>query len=168
MNEKFLISKKKLDSLYKDLRYWETKLSNVKKMMGETTSIDNDLRENSEYLQLTQDLQYNIPNKINKISNIISRVVLLDEKYLLFRNSNDKVCIFDEVILEDENKKRYNYIIVGYEESDLDKGWVSYKAPIISKVFGKKKGDIFEFNNIEYEILEINKNINSYVEFVFS
>jgi transcription elongation factor GreA len=168
MNEKFLISRKKLDSLYKDLKYWENELNNVKKRMGESTSIDNDLRENPEYLQLTQDLQYKIPNKISKINNIINNAKLLDNNYLSFRNSSDKVCIFDEVILEDENEKIYNYIIVGYEEGNLDKGWVSYKAPIISKFFGKSIGYIFEFNNTEYELVEINKDINSYIEFAFT
>lgn len=167
MSTKYLISQKKLKSLYKELKYWEEEIINVKRKMGESTSIDNDLRENSEYLQLTQDLQYKIPTKINEINILINDCNLLDENYFSFRNTSESVSIFDEIILEDENAKIYKYIIVGFNESDINKNWISYKAPIISKVFNKKEGYVFEFNNIEYELIQIEKKENSYVKYVF-
>jgi len=167
MNTK-IMSRKKYYDILDELEYWKNEMNETRKKMGESTSLDNDLRENPEYLQLTQDLQYKIPNKINQLNLLISNVRIIDESYLKFRNSKDSVSILDSVTLEDENGNLYHYIVVGYNETNIDKGWISYESPIISNILNKKVGYIFEFRNNEYEIININKDKNSYIKFIFN
>ena len=167
MNTK-IMSRKKYYSILDELNYWKNELNKTRKKIGETTSLDNDLRENPEYLQLTQDLQYKIPNKINQLNLLIKNVVIIDENYFKLKNSREGVSILDSVTLEDENGNLYNYIIVGYDETDINKGWVSYESPIISKILNKKVGYVFEFKDTEYEIVNIDKGKNSYIEYIFS
>ena len=45
------------------------------------------------------------------------------------------------VTLEDEAGDEVTYRIVGADESDVDKGWISMEAPVARALLGKRDGD---------------------------
>ena len=45
------------------------------------------------------------------------------------------------VTLEDEDGAEVTYRIVGPDESDVDKGWISMEAPVAKALMGKRQGD---------------------------
>jgi len=59
--------------------------------------------------------------------------------------------------IETEERKRYR--IVGPDEADISKGYISVLSPIAKALMGKKKGDIAlvraPAGDKEYEIIEI-------------
>jgi transcription elongation factor GreB len=63
------------------------------------------------------------------------------------------------VTVEDEDSEIKTYAIVGIDETDSAKSYISWKSPIGSALIGKEIGDTIEIRvpkgNIELEILEI-------------
>ncbi len=63
------------------------------------------------------------------------------------------------VSLEDEDGVEVTYRIVGPDESDIDKGWISMEAPVAAALLGKRDGDEVTVRrpkgNITYTIIGI-------------
>jgi transcription elongation factor GreB len=45
------------------------------------------------------------------------------------------------VTIEDDDGAKVTYRIVGPDESDVDKGWISMEAPVARALMGKRDGD---------------------------
>ena len=62
-------------------------------------------------------------------------------------------------ILNIESEKQVKYKLVGEDESDIDKGLLSYKAPVSRAIIGKSIDDIVEIvigdENQTLQILDI-------------
>jgi len=102
-----------------------------------------DLKENAEY-HAAKEKQSFIEGRIKDIESKLSNAEIIDIKKL---NVSNKVVFGSTVTIQDlESGKEVQYRIVGEDESDIDKGLLSYKAPVSRALIGKSIDDLVEIN----------------------
>ena len=115
-----------------------------------------DLKENAEY-HAAKEKQSFIEGRIKNIESKLSNAQVIDVTTL---NITDKVVFGSTVcLLNLDDKSKVTYKIVGEDESNIEKGLLSYKAPLAKSMIGKNINDFIEFNMQDFkknfEILKI-------------
>lgn len=115
-----------------------------------------DLKENAEY-HSAKEAQYLLEKKILEIekklihSTIIEKNILHEPHIVLFGSNI--------TLLHLENKKEYNYTIVGEDEADLNKNKLSITSPLARELMHKKNDAIINLKTpngiIKYKIINI-------------
>jgi transcription elongation factor GreA len=96
-----------------------------------------DLRENAEYHAAKEKQGIN-EARIADIEDKLSRAEVIDPKQL----GGDRVMFGATVVLEDlDSGKEVTYMIVGPEESDLDRGRISVTSPVAKALINREVGD---------------------------
>lgn len=113
-----------------------------------------DLSENIEFANANENLN-RIEEKIQELEKKLEIAKVVKESDIV----DDGVVRFGKTIkvLRLSDNKELTWKIVGEEESDVKRGLVSYKAPLIQNMMKLEAGDIADFNDIEYEILSVKK-----------
>ena len=102
-----------------------------------------DLSENAEY-QYAKEQQSLIEGKIADLESIIGRVEIIDVKSI----TSDEIRFGATVeILDDENKSKSKYQIVGDYESDIENKKLSISSPLAKGLIGKSVEDVVEINS---------------------
>lgn len=114
-----------------------------------------DLSENAEY-DAAKERQGLIEAKIAELESKIGRFEVIDSSNF----SGDKVVFGVYVEIENvENGEKRRYRIVGPDEADISKGYISVVSPIAKALMGKSIGDTVIVRapggDKEYEILDI-------------
>jgi len=114
-----------------------------------------DLSENAEY-DAAKERQGMVEAKIAELEGKIGKFEVIDTSNV----KTDKVVFGVYVEIENvESEEVKKYRIVGPDESDLSKGYISVFSPVARALIGKKVGDIAVVNapkgEIEYEIINI-------------
>jgi transcription elongation factor GreA len=105
-----------------------------------------DLKENAEY-HAAKEKQSFIEGRISEIELKISNAEIIDITKL---DIKDKVVFGSTVKLKNiDSKSIVKYKIVGEDEADIDKGLISYMAPISRAIIGKNLLDVVEFESSE-------------------
>ncbi len=100
-----------------------------------------DLKENAEY-HAAKEKQSFIEGRIKDIESKLSNAEIIDIKKV---NVSGKVVFGSTVTIQNiESGKEFKYKIVGEDESNIDKGLLSYKAPVSRALIGKSKDDLVE------------------------
>lgn len=112
-----------------------------------------DLSENAEYHSAREE-QARLVERIATIEHILNNAVIVEP------SGTGVVSVGSVVtVLKKGDSNNRTLTIVGSEESDMVAGKLSYKSPLGSAVFGKKKGDTVTVETpkglIEYEILSV-------------
>ena len=115
-----------------------------------------DLKENAEY-HAAKEKQSFVEGRIKNIESKLSNAEIIDVTTL---NNSGKVvfgCTVSLLNLDDNSKITYK--IVGEDESNIEEGLLSYKAPLAKAMIGKNINDFIEFNMQDFkknfEILKI-------------
>ena len=115
-----------------------------------------DLKENAEY-HAAKEKQSFIEGRIKDIESKLSNAEVIDITKLNITNKVVFGCTVSMLNLESEKKVKYK--IVGEDESDIDKGLLSYKAPVSRAIIGKSIDDLVEIvigdENQTLQILDI-------------
>jgi len=102
-----------------------------------------DLSENAEY-QYAKEQQSLIEGKIVDLESIIGRVEVIDVKSI----TSDEIRFGATVeILDDDNKSKSKYQIVGDYESDIENKKLSISSPLAKGLIGKSVEDVVEINS---------------------
>ena len=114
-----------------------------------------DLSENAEY-HAAKEQQSFIEGRILEIEDKLRRAEVINPSSI---NSN-KVVFGATIKLYDENSNlEITYKIVGVDETNVEKGLISYSSPVARSLMGKSEGDIAEVKTpggkTTYEILKI-------------
>ena len=87
-----------------------------------------DLKENAEY-HAAKEEQGHIESRIQEIQLLLSNAEIIDITKV---DQKTKTVVFGSTIelsdLDDETKVKYQ--IVGNDEADIEKGFISYKSPV--------------------------------------
>jgi len=95
-----------------------------------------DRSENAEYIYGKRRLR-EIDRRVRFLSKRLDVVTVVTEP-----PTDPKRAFFGAwVTVEDEDGKEATYRIVGPDESDVDKRWISTEAPVAKALLGKRSGD---------------------------
>jgi transcription elongation factor GreB len=95
-----------------------------------------DRSENAEYIYGKRRLR-EIDRRVRFLSKRLDELVVVSEP----PNDANRVFFGAWVTLEDEDGGETTYRIVGPDESDVDKGWISMDAPVAKALLGRRDGD---------------------------
>ncbi len=151
MNEKEYLTQEKFDEFKKELEYLRGDKRKAVAEQLEYAKALGDLSENAEYHE-ARDEQAVVEDRIAKLENIIATAVIIHG------HKTDTVNIGSVLTVEKDGKK-FNYTIVGTEESDAISGKISIKSPFGQAAMGKRKGETFAFEapngQVSYKVVEI-------------
>jgi transcription elongation GreA/GreB family factor len=137
----------------------EEDVVDTQRKIGETTNLDNDLRENPEYMELAVHASTTLPRKLIAINDILAKCKMFEDGY---KNKKDftTISIGDKITVQKDNAI-YTYIIGGYGDSDIEKGIIAYNTLLGKAFLGKKLNDIVTVDlpdkKAKYEILLIQR-----------
>jgi len=154
--ERVVMTKKGNDALREELRLLksEERVKIIKAIAD--ARVFGDLKENAEY-HAAKEKQSFIEGRINEIESKLSNAEIIDVRLL---DVQDKVVFGSTVELENISAKTLiKYQIVGEDESNIENGMISYKAPMARAMIGKNLNDVIEFDTVRgkeiYRILKI-------------
>lgn len=114
-------------------------MQKTQKRIGEVVGIDNDLRENPEYMELQNKATYHLPKQLTKIEKVLSSCQVVTVDSIPFEHETVQFGSRVRVLYEDGDEK--TYLILGYEESDPENNTISYLTPIAQSMMGLTVGD---------------------------
>jgi transcription elongation factor GreA len=114
-----------------------------------------DLSENAEY-HAAKERQAFIEGRLSEIEEKIANAEVIDPSQL----SGSTVKFGATVtVLDEETDKEITYKIVGEHEANIEKGFLSFSAPLARALIGKSVGDLTEVNTPKgqrgYEIVNV-------------
>ena len=107
-----------------------------------------DLKENAEY-HAAKEKQSFVEGRIKNIESKLSNAEIIDVTTL---NISGKVVFGSTVsLLNLDDNSKVTYKIVGEDESNIDEGLLSYKAPLAKAMIGKNINDFIELNMQDFK-----------------
>ena len=141
----------KLRETYRVLK--EEKLKEAIAQMKKAQEDNNcDLSENNEYIDACSELN-RIESKMSEIQDKFRNLRVIKKEEILNDGKIKFGCTVE--LLKVETEQLFEFTIVGTEESDIKSGLLSYQAPIAKEMMRLEKGDFFDCQNSEYEILKV-------------
>lgn len=112
-----------------------------------------DLSENAEY-HSAREAQGQLQERISTIEFVLNHAVVIE------RPSDGTINIGSTVVIQKEGETNSRtFVLVGSEETDMLSGKISYKSPIGSALYGKKKGDTVTVTtpkgDMDYQIISV-------------
>jgi transcription elongation factor GreA len=116
---------------------------------------EGDLRENAEY-HGAKEKQALLEAKIRHLETQLANAVVIDTETL----SGDRVVFGATVrVREAETEEEKTFRLVGADEANPQRGWISIQSPVGRALVGKQIGDTVEVKvprgTLTYEILDI-------------
>lgn len=151
------ISKKGKRKLEEKLVLIEKEIIETYRLMGESTKIDNDLRENPEYNELQNKVSYKLPFEKSKVKEVLNDSLIIEEQDFYKNFSGEEIIVGSKVTLL-YNDEEEIYLIVGYGEEDPFNNIVSYNCDFANSLIGKKLNEEFKYKNAKIKIIKIELN----------
>lgn len=120
-----------------------------------------DLRENAEF-HAAKERQAALDARMRYLEHRIARAQVIDPAKI----SSDRVGFGATVtVLDMETDEERTYVLVGEDETDVDRGRISIASPLARALVGKSEGDVatvrlprgeaeYEIVRVEYKALE--------------
>lgn len=147
------LTKEKYEELLKELKELKT---TGRKSIGEKLRYAKelgDLRENTEY-QSVKEEQEALEKRIAELEDLLKNSSIIDDT-----KGKKVVAVGSSVVLKKNNKEEVVYKVVGSNEVNPSKGFISNVSPLGKLLLNKKEGDtIFlqtKNGKVEYKILKI-------------
>ena len=127
---------------------------NVIKAIAEARA-HGDLSENAEY-HAAREQQSFIEGRINDIENRLSNSEVIDVTKL---TASGRVVFGSTIELEDQDRNKVVYQLVGDDEANIKQGLLSVSSPIARALIGKSEGDVVDVTvpggTRSYEIVSV-------------
>ena len=153
---KMYLSKKGKLLLEDRLYEIEKEITETYRLMGESTKVDNDLRENPEYLELQTKVSYKLPLEKSKIKETLTNACIIEEQDFYKEFDGSEVIIGSKVSLLYDNQKEVFYI-VGEAQEDPFNNIISYNCDFATNLLGKKINSEFKYKNSTIRIEKIER-----------
>jgi transcription elongation factor GreA len=157
---------------YAALRTELTKLKAMRPELARAIEVargHGDLSENGDY-DAAKEKSGMVEAKIRDIETRLAMAEIIDPRKL---SVSDRVVFGVTVTIEDvDSGERKVISIYGAEESDIEKGWISFEAPLGKGLIGKELGDVVKVplpgGAKEYEIVEVSVTYEETEEIVIT
>jgi len=142
--ERVVMTKKGNEALREELKLLKSKeRSKIIKAIAQARGFG-DLKENAEY-HAAKEKQSFIEGRIKDIETKLSNAEIIDVTSL---DIKDRVVFGSTIELENITASTLTkYQIVGEDEASIEKGKISYKAPISRAIIGKILNDVIKFDS---------------------
>ena len=115
----------------------------IDNLMSERSHVGSDIKGSDRAQSIERRLRYLLPRRdamqaINPLSQ-----------------PKDRVLFGASVTISDDKSHQETWRIVGLDEVDLDRGWISWMSPLASALLDKKVGDDILFRSQHLTILSI-------------
>ncbi len=114
---------------------WKTKRPEVTQKVSAAAALG-DRSENADYIYGKRMLR-EIDRRIRYLTKRLDNLEIVDRK----PDNQEKVFFGAWIKLEDEHGEISRLRIVGADEFDMKKGWISLESPMAKSLLGKIKGD---------------------------
>lgn len=159
MSNTYFVTRRGLQILAQKQKDLIEDLERSTRAMGHSASLDNDLRENPEFMQLRTKVTYELPSKIAELGSVMRLSQLIDNSEHIKNQDFHEVLPGMEVTMESEDGEIRVHSILGYGEGDPQKGIVSYLSPVGELLLHKAVGDEvvlpMQGKPVRYEIIAI-------------
>ena len=154
MNKSLLITREGWDALDKELKYlWKDERPRVTQSVSEAAA-QGDRSENAEYIYGKKRLR-EIDRRIRFLSKRLDQLRIIEPD----PRQEGRVFFGAWVKLEDENENIRIFRIVGADEFNPTKQWISIDSPVARALIGKQVDDEITVNTpggqVTYFVLEI-------------
>jgi transcription elongation factor GreA len=152
--EKEYLTQEKFDALQSELHNLKTvKRKEIAEHLEYARSLG-DLSENAEYHEARED-QAQTEARIQQIEIILKNAVIVTPNH-----KGDTIEIGSKVtVTKAGDSAQTMFTLVGSEEADISLGKISHNSPLGAALFGKKKGETFEFQSpkgsVQYTIIDV-------------
>lgn len=119
---------------------WREKRPEVTQKVSDAAALG-DRSENADYIYGKKQLR-EIDKRIRYLTKRLDNLEIVDRK----PPDRDRVFFGAWVRLEDEDGERSEIRIVGADEFDTTRGWISLNSPMARSLLGKTKGDDVEIH----------------------
>jgi transcription elongation factor GreB len=113
-----------------------------------------DRSENAEYIYGKRRLR-EIDRRVRFLSKRLDEVTVVNEP----PSDPERVFFGAHVTVSSGDGERRTYRIVGGDESDVDKGWISIDSPVARACLGKRRDDVVTVRapkgDLEYTIIDV-------------
>jgi transcription elongation factor GreB len=96
-----------------------------------------DRSENGDYIYGKRKLR-EIDRRIRFLTKRLDAAEVVNPE----NQKSEKILFGATVTVEDEDAKRRTYVIVGVDEIDAGRGYVSWHSPVAKALLGNKQGDV--------------------------
>jgi transcription elongation factor GreB len=96
-----------------------------------------DRSENAEYIYGKKRLR-EIDRRLNYLAKRLDQAVVVDPR----EQRGDKAFFGATIEVEDEERGRRTYVLVGEDETDSNRGRISWRSPVGRALLGKRAGDV--------------------------
>lgn len=159
MSKTYFLTRKGIAALQQKYSDLLADLEASTRAMGHSASVDNDLRENPEFMQLRTKITYELPRKISEVREILNSRTLIEDMEEHRSGHYIEIIPGVQVVLISDTGEERTLSILGYGESDPDDGVVSYLSPVGEALIHKEEGDdvhlMWNGRRVQYEITDI-------------
>lgn len=153
MTDRYFLTPERHEELQKELAELKTKgREEISSLLKKSKELG-DLSENFEY-QEARDEKNRLEQRISQLEDILRNYVFIK------RDKKTTIVQIGSSVTLKKDKNVVNYIIVGSNEADPAKGFISNESPAGRAVLGAKAGDSVKVKTpkgeITYQILDIN------------
>lgn len=141
------ITRDKLERLKADLERLKAQIPEAKEVMQRTAE-EGDFSENAGYQDAKRRLR-RINARMLHLNERINRAIVIDDG-----PSDGYIGIGSTVIVSNGTQEK-TFRIVGAQEVDLSKGWISHSSPLGSALIDKREGGTVEVNGVEWTVLRV-------------
>lgn len=157
-NKVFYLTKKGEKTLWDKYYSIQEEYNKTTLAMGVSDSIDSDLRENPEFMELRVKAMYSLPREKQNIYAKLRNVIIIEEMEE-YKNFDGETVIMGSIVTLDIDGEEEIYTIVGTEEGDLNNNSMSENAGLSQAILYHKVGDKILFNGMKIVIKKVEKAI---------
>ena len=141
-------------ALREELQFlWKRKRPEVVKALA-AAAAEGDRSENAEYTYRKKQLG-EIDRRVRYLGKRLDRIEVVDR--IPERRDEVRFGAWISVYREDDTEPRYR--IVGADETDAERGWISVDSPLARALLGKREGDVVTVDlpdgPEDFELLEV-------------
>lgn len=148
------ISAEKLKELKDELEKRKTVLRQQISSRIQEAQTQGDIAENADYAEAKEAQAFN-EGRIMELENLLKNVVVISKK----RGKTNTVEIGSQIVVENTKGEKFEFIIVGSEDSNPIEGKISNESPLGQAFLGHKLKDEVEVQTpkgkVKYKIVKI-------------